>query len=40
MTKAGFNSVADPRYVITAQRESIDNGRRTGASRGQPVARP
>jgi formate-dependent nitrite reductase membrane component NrfD len=38
--KAGFNSVADPRYVITAQRESIDSGRRAGASRRQPVRRP
>jgi hypothetical protein len=38
--KAGFNSVADPRYVIAAQRESIDSGRRAGASRRQPAAQP
>lgn len=35
--KAGFNSVADPRYVTAAQRASIDSGGRAGASHRQVI---
>jgi DMSO reductase anchor subunit len=31
--KAGFNSVADPAYVVAPQRDRIDRGERAGAAR-------
>jgi polysulfide reductase-like protein len=39
--KAGFQSAADPRYVVGPQRAGIDRGeRRGGARRGARVSRP
>jgi hypothetical protein len=34
--KAGFQSAADPKYVIGPQREAIRNGERRGGARRQP----
>ena len=31
--KAGFQSAADPKYVVGPQREAIEQGRRQGAAR-------
>jgi hypothetical protein len=33
--KAGFQSAADPKYVVGPQREGIEGGRRRGAARGR-----
>jgi hypothetical protein len=37
--EAGFQSAADPRYVVGPQRRMIDRGQRQGASRGLPKVR-
>ncbi len=34
--KGGFNSVSDPRYVVTPQRAGIDSGERSGGARTRP----
>jgi hypothetical protein len=36
--KAGFQSVADPKYVVGPQRRRIERGERTGAARREPRA--
>jgi hypothetical protein len=39
--KAGFQSAADPKYVVAPQRAAIERGERSGASRKQPkIATP
>ena len=37
--KAGFQSAADPKYVVGPQREMIERGERPGASRRSPTVR-
>jgi hypothetical protein len=38
--KAGFQSAADPKYVVGPQRERVRSGRRPGAARRQASVAP